>query len=134
MTIYNNKTLRGCIGTFLPTKENIAREIISNAISACSKDYRFSEITEKELPKLSYEVSILSEPAAVKNIENHNPKKHGIIARCDDGRCGLLLPDLEGVNSTEEQINISCQKGEIDQIKDSFSLFEFTVEKYHSQS
>jgi len=130
VTIYNNKDLRGCIGTFLPAKNSIAEEIISNAISACSKDYRFPEITEKELTMLSYEVSILSEPKEVKNIEKHDPKKHGIIVQCSDGRCGLLLPDLERVDSTGQQIGIACQKGNIDPMEDNFSLFEFTVEKH----
>ncbi len=124
------RVLRGCIGTFLPTKNNIAEEIISNAISACSKDYRFSPITAKELPELNYEVSILSEPELLKNFKDHNPKKHGIIVKCADGRCGLLLPDLEGVDTTDQQIEISCQKGGINPKADSFELHEFTVEKH----
>ncbi len=122
--------LRGCIGTFLPTKKNIAEEIISNAIAACSKDYRFNPITTEELPKLNYEVSILSEPKLLKNLKSHNPKKHGIITRCADGRCGLLLPDLKGVDTTEQQIFISCQKGGIDVKSDNYELYEFTVEKH----
>jgi AmmeMemoRadiSam system protein A len=130
VTIYNGKNLRGCIGTFLPTRKNIAEEIISNAIAACSRDYRFSEITEKELPELSYEVSILSEPVPIKNIEKHNPKKHGIIVQSSDGRAGLLLPDLEGITLTQQQISIACQKGDIDPMRDNLSLFEFTVEKH----
>jgi MEMO1 family protein len=130
VTIYNGKSLRGCIGTFLPIKENIAEEIIANAVAACSRDYRFSEITEKELPKLNYEVSILSEPTPLKNIEKHDVKKHGIIVQATDGRLGLLLPDLEGIDSTDQQISIACQKGDIDTLKDSFTLFEFTVEKH----
>lgn len=124
------RILRGCIGTFLPTKKNITEEIISNAIAACSRDYRFSPITPEELPELSYEVSILSEPELINNIKNHNPKKHGIIVKCADGRCGLLLPDLEGVETTEKQIEISCQKGGINPDDDSFELYEFTVEKH----
>ncbi|MFH0969149.1 MAG: AmmeMemoRadiSam system protein A [Patescibacteria group bacterium] len=130
VTIFNGKELRGCIGTFLPTRKNIAEEIISNAVAACSRDYRFSPITKDELPKLNYEVSILSEPKPVEDIKNHNPKKHGIIVQCSDRRCGLLLPDLGGIDLTEQQIDIACQKGDIDPLKDNFSLFEFTVEKY----
>jgi AmmeMemoRadiSam system protein A len=130
VTIYNGKQLRGCIGTFLPVKNNIAEEIISNAVAACSRDYRFSEITAEELSDLSYEISILSEPKEIKNIKKHDPKKHGIIVRCADGRCGLLLPDLEGVYSTDQQIDIACQKGDIDPMKDNLSLFEFTVKKH----
>ncbi len=114
----------------MPAKENIVREIVSNAVAACSKDYRFSPITSEELPELNYEVSILSEPKPVKDIKAHSPKKHGIIVRCDDGRCGLLLPDLEGVDTIEQQIFISCQKGRIDPQSDNYELYEFTVEKH----
>lgn len=130
VTIRKGRELRGCIGTFLPTKENIAKEIIENAIAACSRDNRFFPIVKEELPVLDYEVSILSEPELVKDIKAHNPKKHGIIVRCADGRCGLLLPDLDGVDSTEKQIYIACQKGGINPEADDMRLYEFTVEKH----
>ncbi len=130
VTIHKGKDLRGCIGTFLPTKKNIAEEIISNAIAACSRDCRFNPISAEELPELNYEVSILSEPKKLENAKNHDPKKHGIITRCADGRCGLLLPDLEGVDTMEQQIFISCQKGGIDVKSDNYELYEFTVEKH----
>ena len=130
VTIYNKKDLRGCIGTFRPTKENIALEIIDNAISACSRDYRFMPITEKELPRLTYEVNILSEPRPVKDLKKHNPKIHGIIVSASDGRRGLLLPDLETIDTTEQQITIANQKGGIDPFKNKIQLDEFTVEKH----
>lgn len=130
VTIHKGKELRGCIGTFLPIKENIAREIVSNAVAACSKDYRFSPITSEELPELSYEVSILSKPCPVSDIKKHDPKKYGIIVKCADGRCGLLLPDLEGVDTIEQQIFIACQKGRIDPLADAMEFYFFTVEKH----
>jgi AmmeMemoRadiSam system protein A len=130
VTIRNGKELRGCIGTFLPTKKNIAKELIDNAISACSADYRFNPITKEELPELNYEVSILSEPQPVKDMKSLHPKKDGVIVKCADGRCGLLLPDLDGVDTTEQQIFIACQKGGIEPMRDQFSLYSFTVEKH----
>lgn len=130
VTIHKGEELRGCVGTHLPTKKNIAEEIISNAVSACSRDYRFAPITVEELPNLSYEVSVLSEPILLKNLEKHNPKKDGIIVRCADGRCGLLLPDLEGVDTAEEQIAIACRKGGIDPRADNVKLYYFTAEKH----
>ncbi len=142
VTIYNDKglrgeprgerkrILRGCIGTFLPTKENIAKELIDNAVSACSVDSRFNPIAEEELPDLNYEVSILSHPEPVKDIKSLHPKKDGVIVKCADGRCGLLLPDIDGVDSTEQQIFIACQKGGIEPMSDQFSLYSFTVEKH----
>jgi len=130
VTIFKNGELRGCVGTYLPAKENIAREIIDNAISACSKDYRFLPISASELPYLEYEVSLLSSPELVEDVKNHDPKKHGIIVRCADGRCGLLLPDLDKIDTLEEQASIACQKGGIDPAVDDLNLYFFTVEKH----
>lgn len=130
VTIFKNGELRGCIGTYLSTKENIAKEIIDNAIAACSRDNRFSPIAEIDLPDLKYEVSILSSPELIKNMKSHDPKKHGLIVRCADGRCGLLLPDLEGIDTVDEQFGIACQKGGIDFNADNPALYFFTIEKY----
>lgn len=130
VTIKKNGELRGCVGTYLPTQENLASEIISSAISACAYDNRFYPIYKKELPELSYEVSILSEPQKIKTLKKHNPKKHGIIVTTPDGRCGLLLPDLDGINTTQEQINIACQKGGIYPYEDGIEFYSFTVEKH----
>lgn len=131
VTIHNkNGDLRGCIGTFLPTQDNVAEETIQNAVSACSRDYRFSPITPAELPDLKYEVSILSEPEPAPDLTGQDPKKYGLIVRTKDGRCGLLLPDLDGVDTVEQQVDICCQKGGIDQTKDKLNFYRFTVEKY----
>ena len=130
VTIKNNKELRGCIGTYLATKKNIAEEIISNAISACSRDTRFHAITENELPDLNYEISILNPPKLIKDIKNHNVKEHGIIIKCADGKCGLLLPDLDGIDLTSQQIAIACEKGGINPNTDEINLYYFTIEKH----
>jgi len=130
VTIRKKKELRGCIGTYLPTKKNIAEEIITNAIAACAQDNRFYPVAEDELQDLSYEVSILGEPKVIKDIKQHDPKKYGLIVRSADGRCGLLLPDLDGVDSAREQISIACQKGGIDPATDAVELYFFTVEKH----
>lgn len=130
VTIFKNNELRGCVGTYLPVRENIAQEIIDNAISACSRDYRFSPISKSDLLYLKYEVSILSSPELIKDIKNHNPKKHGLIVRCADGRCGLLLPDLDKIDTFDHQALIACQKGGINPEKDGPMLYFFTVEKH----
>jgi len=144
----NNKqlTLRGCIGTYLPTKENIGKEIISNAIAAATEDYRFGPIREEELPHLSYTVYILGEPELVKAIKELDPKKYGIIVKTIPikgptgidvvfnghfvAKTGLLLPDLEEVDTIEKQISIACQKGGIDPVREKILIYRFTVEKY----
>ena len=131
VTIKNGRDLRGCIGTYADTKENIARETIANAICAVSQDFRFDPITAKELPDLGYEVYVLNPPEKIKNVKELNVKKYGILVRdVATKRAGLLLPDLEGVDSVEEQILIAAQKGGIDPKKETIEIFRFTAEKY----
>jgi len=145
VTIEKNGQLRGCIGTYLPTRPNIAEEIIRNAIAAATEDYRFGPIRKEELPHLSYTVYILSEPELVKDLKELNPKKFGIIVKTnplvypnenvvfDDHfpfKSGLLLPDLPGVDSVEKQFLIACQKGGIDPAKEKVVIYRFSVEKY----
>jgi len=160
VTIKKGGQLRGCIGTYLPTKENIAKEIISNAIAAAAEDYRFGPIQEEELPFLSYTVYILNEPELVseKDVSDPpkfffeklrraglDPKKYGIIVKTlpisspgtdvvfnghTPPKSGLLLPDLEGIDTIEQQLSIACQKGEIDLIEENILIYRFTVKKY----
>jgi AmmeMemoRadiSam system protein A len=146
VTIEKDGGLRGCIGTYLPTKINIAEEIIRNAIAAATEDYRFGQIEKEELPYLSYTIYILSYPELVKDIKKLNPKKFGIIVKTGpftfpnekevvfNGvipyKTGLLLPDLEGVDTIERQVSIACQKGGINPAKEKIFVYKFTVEKY----
>lgn len=129
VTIYNNQELRGCIGTFLPTKNNLAEEIIANAISASTQDDRFSSITEKELPKLRYEVSVLSEPEPVDDLTELDPKQYGVIVK-SGYKTGLLLPDLDGVDTVMQQISIASQKAGIDLDSEQIEVQRFTTAKY----
>lgn len=126
----DKKELRGCIGTFMPAKENIAQEIIDNAISAAVHDYRFGPVSENELDDLVYEVSLLNPPEQIDSTKNLNPKKYGVIIKSPDGRTGLLLPDIEGVETPEHQISIACQKAGIDLEREEIELYKFTVKKY----
>ncbi|BDU50935.1 AmmeMemoRadiSam system protein A [Haliovirga abyssi] len=105
-----NGELRGCIGTILPVREDLYEEIRGNAISACSRDPRFMAVTEDELENLTVSVDVLTEPEIVKNIEELNPKIYGIILVDQFGRQGVLLPDLDGVDTIDEQISIVKQK------------------------
>ena len=145
VTIEKNSELRGCIGTYLPTKENIAQEIISNAIAAATEDYRFGPIQKEELPALSYTVYILNKPELVKDIKELDPKKFGIIIRTVPissttdvvfnghfaSKSALLLPDLEGIDTVEKQISIACQKGGINPEQEKIIIYKFIVEKYN---
>jgi AmmeMemoRadiSam system protein A len=126
----DNISLRGCIGTFLPTQKNIVFEIIKNAIAAATKDNRFSRVSKNELPNLSYSIDILTPPQPIRNTQELDPKKYGVIVKSEDGKTGLLLPDLSGVDQKEQQIAIACSKAGIDPTSDSIEIFRFTVDRH----
>lgn len=129
VSIKKDGNLRGCIGTVYPTQENIAKEIIRNAVAAGFHDPRFEEVTEDELDFLVYDVDILSPPEKVNSLSELDPKKYGVIVR-KGARQGLLLPDLEGVDTVEQQLKIACQKAGIDYEREDFEIERFTVERH----
>ncbi|WP_315453143.1 AmmeMemoRadiSam system protein A [uncultured Selenomonas sp.] len=104
--------LRGCIGTFEPTTKNIAEEILQNAASAALRDPRFPPVKKEELDALVYSVDVLTEPELVAGADALDVKKYGVIVEYR-ARKGLLLPDLAGVDTVEEQLRIARQKGGI---------------------
>jgi AmmeMemoRadiSam system protein A len=120
--------LRGCIGTFLACSENVASETIRNAVSAAANDPRFASVNEGELPDLEYTVDVLSPPEKVADTAALDPKKYGVMVVSGRKR-GLLLPDLEGVDSVEEQIRITRMKAGI-LPDEEIEIFRFTVERY----
>lgn len=130
VSIYNGEELRGCIGTYLPDKENIAEEIIANAIAAATEDYRFAPITPEELSELKYSVYILDEPQKIKDIFELDPKKYGILIKSETGRSGLLLPDLPGIDTTEEQLSAAAKKCGANPQKEKIAIWKFGVKKY----
>ncbi|MFH0792159.1 MAG: AmmeMemoRadiSam system protein A [bacterium] len=131
VTIESHSKLRGCVGTYQPIKENLALEIIDNAISAAVNDYRFSKIKKDELGDLSYAVYVLNPPEKIDNKSELNPKKYGVVVKgASSGRTGLLLPDLDGINGINEQISIAVQKAGINLEKEKIILYRFTAEKY----
>lgn len=124
--------LRGCIGTFAPTKQNIAQEIISNAIMAATGDYRFAPVSPGELANLNYSVDILTMPKKVGLDFDLDPKKYGLIVSTADGRRGLLLPNISGVETPQDQISICKSKGGINPDEEvEYAIFE--VERHESK-
>lgn len=96
--------LRGCIGTIEPMRSNVAEEIIHNAMSAATRDPRFPAVLPSELPGLRYGVDVLSVPEKVRGLEDLDSQVYGVIIETVDGlRRGLLLPRIEGIDSSEEQ-------------------------------
>jgi AmmeMemoRadiSam system protein A len=120
--------LRGCIGTYTPCYECAAIEIIRNAISAATRDPRFHPVQEDELEELEYCVDILSSPRKVKDLKELDPKKYGVILVCGD-RKGLLLPDLDGVDTVEEQLRITKMKAWI-LPEEEAEIYRFEVKRY----
>lgn len=129
VSIYKEGQLRGCIGTVEPAQRNLALEIAFNAISSATNDPRFDPISASELELLEYSVDVLSEPVPVDHVSDLDPRKYGVI--CQKGRKrGLLLPDLPGVESAENQIDIARKKAGIRSWETDVKLFRFTVERY----
>jgi len=120
--------LRGCIGTFMPTTDNVAKEIIKNAIAAATEDPRFSPVEIDELDKIEYSVDVLSKPEKVKDMCELDPKKYGVIVIKDIHR-GLLLPDLKGINTVEEQIHIAKMKAGLHP-EEECEIYRFSVKRY----
>ncbi|MCL2124099.1 MAG: AmmeMemoRadiSam system protein A, partial [Desulfovibrionaceae bacterium] len=112
VSLHKNGRLRGCIGTIAPATGNVALEIIQNAVSAGLHDNRFEPVEAAELPLLIYKVDVLSPPEAIAGPEELDVKRYGVIASSGRKR-GLLLPNLEGIGTAEEQIAIARQKGGI---------------------
>lgn len=120
--------LRGCIGTIAPTAGSLAEEILRNAVSAGTDDPRFPPVTAEELPELVYSVDVLSKAEEIGSPGELDARRYGVIVQ-SGGRRGLLLPDLEGVSSAEEQIAIARQKAGIHP-SEPIRLFRFEVVRH----
>jgi AmmeMemoRadiSam system protein A len=128
VSIKKRGELRGCIGTFMPTRTNVAEEIVANAISSATQDPRFMPVETSELVDLEYSVDILTEPEPVQSTDQLDPRKYGVIVECGYRR-GLLLPDLAGVDKVEEQIEICRAKAGIS-AGEPIRLYRFRVERF----
>ena len=104
--------LRGCIGTISPTRGSLAEEILHNAVSAAADDPRFEPVDAAELSELVYSVDVLGEPEEIDSQDQLDVRRYGVIVQ-NGNRRGLLLPNLEGVDSVGEQLAISRQKAGI---------------------
>ncbi len=131
VSIKKGGQLRGCIGTFLPTRKNIAEEIQRNAISTGCEDPRFYPVGKDELCELEYSVDVLTEPVPVYSIDELDPKKYGILVR-KGYKSGLLLPDLEGVDTVEQQLRIALAKAGI-RLDEDYEIYKFEVERHEEK-
>ncbi|AZR71934.1 AMMECR1 domain-containing protein [Anoxybacter fermentans] len=129
VSIKKHGQLRGCIGTTAPTQENVAQEVIQNAISAAFYDPRFFPIEKDELDELTISVDVLSEPEPIESIKELDPVRYGVIVK-QGNKTGLLLPDLEGIDTPEQQVEIAKRKAGII-TDDNIKLYRFKVTRYH---
>ena len=128
VSLHKGGELRGCIGTISPTTNSIAEEIIMNAVSAAVRDPRFSPVRSEELPDIICSVDALSPAEDISTIAELDVKKYGVIVS-SGGRRGLLLPNLEGVDAVEDQIDIARRKAGIGR-GEPYILQRFEVVRY----
>jgi len=128
VSIKKNGNLRGCIGSTKSFEKNTAKEIIKYAVEAGIRDFRFSPITINELDDLVYSVDVLHESEDVQDISKLDPIKFGVIVK-KGNRSGLLLPNLEGVDTAKEQIRIALNKAGIDE-NEKYEIKRFRVDRF----
>lgn len=129
VSIKENGALRGCIGTIQAMQASIAEEIIHNAISAATKDPRFEPIAPQELERLTISVDVLGDTERIDSLEELDVKRYGVIVT-NGYRRGLLLPNLEGVDTVEEQVAIAKSKAGIRE-KEDVELERFEVVRHY---
>jgi len=129
VSLHKDGDLRGCIGTISPVRDCIANEIISNAISAATGDPRFSPVRPDELPFLEYSVDVLSETEKISSPDELDVKRYGVIVTKGNRR-GLLLPNLEGVDTVSGQIDIAKRKAGIAPDEEDVMLERFEVVRH----
>ncbi|MBR5421144.1 MAG: AmmeMemoRadiSam system protein A [Lachnospiraceae bacterium] len=129
VSLHKDGQLRGCIGTILPVTDCVAEELLRNAVSAGTEDPRFPALRPEELPYLEYSVDVLGEPEDIDSPGQLDVKRYGVIVSSGYRR-GLLLPDLDGVDSVEEQIDIARRKAGI-KAGEKLSLQRFEVIRHH---
>ena len=129
----NDGELRGCIGTVEPVRMSLAEELIANAVSAATRDPRFPPVSAQELPRLRYSVDVLSEPEPAQ-FEDLDPNTYGVIVEDEAGtRRGLLLPDIEGVETAAQQVQIAARKAGISP-REPLRLYRFRVRRFAESS
>lgn len=129
VSLHRQGNLRGCIGTIEPMQPNLAQEVIRNAISAATRDPRFLPLRAEELADLEISVDVLEPPEPIEGLEQLDAKTYGVIVQRGVRR-GLLLPNLEGVDTPQEQVAIALSKAGI-RPSEPYRLYRFLVTRYH---
>lgn len=128
VTLKKNGNLRGCMGTFQAVQDNAAQEIINNAMTAAESDPRFPEVHKSELDELTISVDILTEAERVNDKSELDPKKYGVLVK-GGHQTGLLLPDLEGIDTVDKQLSIAKKKAGL-KADSQIDIFRFKVKRF----
>ena len=134
VTIINKENgLRGCVGSIpsLTYFNNTADEIVNIAIRSAVNDKRFDPVSKEELENLAYSVDILEKPVDIKSTDELDPKKFGVIV-FSGKKAGILLPDIKGVNTPEQQIKYAKINGNIRQDEEIDKIQKFAVQRFNS--
>ncbi len=124
------ENLRGCIGTLEATRENLAQEIIYNAVSAGLKDPRFPPVQLEELDDVLFSVDVISPLEKISSSEQLQPDKYGVVVE-KGFRRGVLLPDLSGVDTAKKQLAIAAEKADLSPKEDGLTLYRFEVTRFY---
>ncbi|MHB1318467.1 MAG: AmmeMemoRadiSam system protein A [Anaerolineae bacterium] len=129
VSLHRHNQLRGCIGTIESVHGDLEHEVIQNAISAATRDPRFPPLRVNELADLEISVDVLGEPEPIEGLGDLDPKVYGVIVE-KGMRRGLLLPDLEGVDTPRQQVDIALSKAGIEP-RETYRMYRFRVDRYH---
>ncbi len=126
------KKLRGCIGRTQGITPTLSQEVAECAILAATRDPRFQPISKiEQVQALQIELSLLMPLEPIADSSLLDPHRYGVVVSAGSRR-GLLLPNVDGVDTVEEQLKIACQKGKIERNED-FELARFEVLKICDQ-
>ena len=79
-----------------------------------------------ELDRLVYSVDVLGDAEEIFSLKELDPKRYGVIVTRKGNR-GLLLPNLEGVDTVEEQLSIAKRKAGIPERAEDIKIERFEV-------
>ena len=132
VSLYSGNQLKGRVGNTSPTHQHLYNEIIENAVAAAFDEQRSDTLKEEELNNISIVVDVLSEPKKVEDVGQLKPQKHGVIVEDDEGRRGLLLPNVNGSRSTETILEEARKQGGIkpETPLDQLHIYSFTTTSY----
>jgi len=128
--VKKNGQLRGCIGTYAPTRASLAEEVIHNAVNSATDDPRFPAVSKDELAGLEFSVDVLEPPEQIYTVDDLDTRIYGVIVRAG-ARVGLLLPDIQGVDTIEQQVAIARRKAGISPVE-AVELFRFKIRRYEN--